>query len=49
MKSAEVDTSGFQNIVLMLVGVLMIMLIASKKYSENALTNAVADIINDND
>ena len=29
MKSAEVDTSGFQNIVLMLVGVLMIMLISN--------------------
>ena len=29
MKSADVDTSGFQNIVLMLVGVLMIMLISN--------------------
>ena len=29
MKGAEVDTSGFQNIVLMLVGVLMIMLISN--------------------
>jgi len=29
VKSAEVDTSGFQNIVLMLVGVLMIMLISN--------------------
>ena len=28
-KSAEIDTSGFQNIVLMLVGVLMIMLISN--------------------
>lgn len=29
MKAADVDTSGFQNIVLMLVGVLMIMLISN--------------------
>jgi len=29
MKSADVDTSGFQNIVLMLIGVLVIMLVSN--------------------